>query len=308
MFYQGRRSSGQSFQLIRQAFLQADGLPFGEVLSEHDIQRAFEAEKVAFAQEEGDIYTPAITLWAFLSQTLHAQRLRSCAAAVSRVIVLCVTLGREPPSPDSGAYCRARAKLPETVLRRLVYEVADSLESRVPADWLWQGRHVKVGDGTTLLVADTPANQHVWPQPRTQKPGLGFPILRMVVLFSLATAAACGVAVGPYKGKETGEPALLRELFDRFQPGDVFLGDCCFSSYFLLAMFLARRLDVVVRHHQCRTTDCRRGQRLGKEDHVVQWCRPARPKWMDQETYVTIPTVSSSISAFCPSPCPTHFS
>ena len=161
MFYQGRRSSGQSFQLIRQAFLQADGLPFGEVLSEDDIQRAFEAEKVAFAQDEGDIYTPAITLWAFLSQTLHAQRLRSCAAAVSRVMVLCVTLGREPPSPDTGAYCRARAKLPEVVLRRLVYEVADSLESRVPADWLWQGRHVKVGDGTTLLVPDTPANQHV---------------------------------------------------------------------------------------------------------------------------------------------------
>jgi len=289
MFYHGRRSWGQSFQLVQQAFLQADGLPFSDVLSANDIQRAFQAEGVSFAQEEGDIYTPPVTLWAFLSQVLHAQRLRSCAAAVSRVIVLCVALGRRPPSPDTGAYCRARAKLPETVLRRLVYGVADQLESRVPADWLWLGRHVKMGDGTTLMTPDTPGNQRAWPQPRTQKPGLGFPILRLVVLFSLATAAVCGVAVGPYKGKGTGEPALLRDLFDRFQAGDIFLGDCYFCSYFLLALFLARQVDLVVRQHQRRTTDFRRGQRLGKEDHVVPWQRPARPDWMDEETYAAIP-------------------
>jgi len=154
MFYQGSRSCGQRFQWVRQAFLQADGLPFSDVLSEDDIQRAFETENACFAQDEGDIYTPAITLWAFLSQVLHAQRLRSCTAAVSRVIVLCVALGHQPPSPDTGTYCRARAKLPERVLSRLVYDLADSMESRVPADWLWQGRHVKVCDGTTLTAPD----------------------------------------------------------------------------------------------------------------------------------------------------------
>jgi len=141
MFYHGSGSRGQSFRLIRQAFLQGDGLPFGEVLSEEEIEQAFEAEDACFAQGEGDIYTPAITPWAFSSQVLHAGRLRSCTAAVSRVIVLCVALGRQPPSPDTGAYCRARAQLPERVLQRLVYDLADELESRVPADWLWQGRH-----------------------------------------------------------------------------------------------------------------------------------------------------------------------
>jgi hypothetical protein len=183
--YATGRAFARSFPLLRQAFLQSEGLPFSDVLSEDDIHRAFEAENACFAQDEGDIYTPAVTLWAFLSQTLHAGRLRSCTAAVSRVMVLCVALGRRPPSPDTGVYCRARAKLPESVLTRLVYQVGGQLESRVPADWLWLGRHVKVGDGTTLLAPDTRANQDVWPQPRTQKPGLGFPILRMVVLFSL---------------------------------------------------------------------------------------------------------------------------
>ncbi len=82
---------------------------------------------------------------------------------------------------------------------------------------------------------------------------------------------------------------MLRELLDRFQPGDVFLGDCCFCSYFMLALLLGRGVDVVTRQHQRRRTDFRCGQRLGDEDHVVVWQRPARPEWMDEETYATIP-------------------
>jgi len=151
LLYRAGQIGGQSFGLVRNAFLQAEGLPFADVLEEQSIQAAFAAEDACFALDEGDIYTPAVTLWAFLSQVLHAGRLRSCAAAVSRVIVLCVVLGRKPPSPDTGAYCRARAKLPERVLRRLVYTVGDELESRVPADWLWLGRHVKIGDATVAV-------------------------------------------------------------------------------------------------------------------------------------------------------------
>jgi putative transposase len=215
----------KSFSLVTHAFLQADDLPFRDVLSEEEIDAAFAAENAWFGEDDDDVYTPALTLWGWLAQVMHADKARSCVAAVARIVTLCVALGRRPPSPDTGAYCRARAKLPEAVLRRLVYSVGDTLESRVPSGWLWLDRHVKLGDGTTLLAPDTDANQHEWPQQRAQKPGLGFPILRMVVLLSLATAALCGLAVGPYKGKETGETALLRELLDRFQRGDVFLGD-----------------------------------------------------------------------------------
>ena len=275
--YTSAGSAPRAFLWCRTLFCRPTGLPFRDVLPEEEIDAAFVAENACFGEDEDDIYTPALTLWAWLSQVMHAGKLRSCVAAVARISVLCVVLGRQPPSPDTGTYCRARAKLPERVLRRLVYAVGDGLESRVPADWLWLGRHVKIGDGTTLLTPDTDANQEAWPQARTQKPGLGFPILRMVVLLSLATAALCGLAIGPYKGKETGEPALLRELLDRFQPGDVFLGDCCFCSYFLLALLLARGVDVVMRQHQRRRTDFRCGQRLGTKDHVVVWQRPQRP-------------------------------
>jgi putative transposase len=287
--YSHPRVGTKSFSLVQNAFLQADDLPFRDVLTEEDIHEAFVAENACFGEDDDDIYTPSLTLWGWLSQVMQADKARSCVAAVARIVALCVALGRKPPSPDTGTYCRARAKLPESVLQRLVYTVGNGLESRVPADWLWLGRHVKLGDGTTLLTPDTEANQDAWPQARTQKPGLGFPILRMVVLLSLASAALCGLAIGPYKGKETGEPALLRELLDCFQPGDVFLGDCCYCSYFLLALLLNCGVDVVVRQHQCRRTDFRSGQRLGDGDHVVVWERPARPTWMDEETYATIP-------------------
>ena len=287
--YTSPRLGTKSFSLVQHAFLQSDDLPFRDVLTEEEIQEAFVAENVRFGEDQDDIYTPSLTLWGWLSQALHAEKARSCVAAVARMSALCVALGRRPPSPDTGTYCRARAKLPERVLQRLVYTAGDELESRVPADWLWLGRHVKVGDGTTLLTPDTDANQKAWPQARTQKPGVGFPILRIVVLLSLATAALCGLAMGPYKGKQTGEPALLRELLDRFQTGDVFLGDCCFCSYFLLALLLGCGVDAVVRQHQCRLTDFRRGQRAGEGDHVVLWQRPQRPEWMDEETYATIP-------------------
>lgn len=287
--YTSPRVGTKSFSLVQHAFLQANDLPFRDVLPEEEIHAAFIAENACFGEDEDDIYTPSLTLWAWLAQVMHAEKARSCVAAVARIAALCVALGRKPPSPDTGTYCRARAKLLEGVLQRLVYAVGDGLESRVPADWLWLGRHVKMADGTTLLTPDTDENQAEWPQARTQKPGLGFPILRVVVLLSLASAALCGLAIGPYKGKETGEPALLRELLDRFQRGDVFLGDCAYCSYFLLALLLAQGVDVVTRQHQGRRTDFRSGQRLGNADHVVVWQRPQRPEWMDQKTYVTIP-------------------
>jgi hypothetical protein len=283
------RCGTKSFSLVQNAFLQANDLPFHDVLTEEEIHAAFVAEDACFGEDKDDIYTPALTLWGWLAQVTQAEKARSCVAAVARIVSLCVALGRRPPSPDTGAYCRARAKVPEAVIRRLVYTVGDGLESHVPGDWLWLGRHVKMADGTTLPTPATDPNQEVWPQARTQKPGLGFPILRIVALISLATAALGGLAIAPYKGKETGETALLRELLDRFQPGDVFLGDCCYCSYFMLALLLARGVDVVTRQHQRRQTDFRRGQRLSDGDHVVLWERPQRPEWMDEETYSTIP-------------------
>ena len=288
-FYKQSRSLPGRFRLVLASFLQRSGLPFADALPEEALQKAFAEEGASFAEEEDAVYTPAMTLWAFLSQVLFKDEQRSCVAAVTRVVVLLVALERGPCSSNTGAYCRARSKLSEKVIHRIMVEVADGCERQVDQEWLWHGRHVHLVDGTTVSMPDTPQNQEAYPQPPMQQKGLGFPIARLVVLLSLATGMLTDMALGPYTGKETGETALLRQLLNGFAPGDILLGDRYFCSYFMIALLMARGVDFVTRIHQRRETDLQRGQRLGKDDHLVQWTRPAKPDWMDQETYERMP-------------------
>lgn len=290
LFYRRRRGLLDRFQLVLRSFLQKKGLPFANVLPEEKIQQAFDEEGIDFACDDDDrVYTPALTLWAFLSQVLFKDEHRSCAAAVARVVTLLVALGRKPCSDNTGAYCRARAKLSQTVIRRLACDLASGCEDEVPQPWLWYGRHVKIPDGSTLNMPDTPENQKVFPQQKRQKEGVGFPIARILAVFSLATGMMMNLEIGPYAGKETGETALLRKRLDAFNAGDIFLGDCIFASYFMIALLRERGVDFVGRQHPSRITDFRRGERLGRRDHVVEWKRPDRPEWMDQETYDRMP-------------------
>jgi putative transposase len=288
-FYCARGLLPEGFRRVLLSFLQKPGLPFAEVLPAERIQTVFQEEGVCFGEGEQDMYTPAVALWAFLSQVLFKGEQRSCLAAVARVVVLLVALGRKPCSSNTGAYCRARAKLSERAIARLTREVASGCEQALGGEWLWHGRHVYLADGTTASMPDTPVNQAAYPQNPAQKEGLGFPVVRMVVLLSLATAMVGGMALGPYAGQDTGELALFRELLEQFREGDVLLADRHYCTYFMIALLLERRVDFVVRLHQRRAADFRHGQRLGKGDHLVLWMKPAKPEWMDQATYDRMP-------------------
>ena len=274
------------FSLVAQSFLTEPGLPFAAALSEKRIEQALAAEDFDEAEQNPDeeiVYTPAVTLWAFLSQMLFADEQRSCLAAVARVAVLWAALGKESAS-NSGAFCRARAKLSEAAIERLAREVADECEQQAPPDWRWCGRHVYLADGTTVSLLDTEENQACYPQHNVQPPGLGFPLVRLVALFSLATGLLHEVALRPYSGKETGEPALLRELFPRFQPGDVLLADRCYAGWFLIALLRQLGVDVVGRRklnrhlrqcHSFLTPFPASGSRLAARGAVVLNAVPA---------------------------------
>ncbi len=138
-------------------------------------------------------------------------------------------------------------------------------------------------------MPDTPENQAEYPQAKTQKPGCGLPIARVLVVFSLAVGAVLEAAIGQYKGKQTGESSLFRALHDVLESGDVALADRGFSGWFDLALLWQRGVDVVVRKHQKRATDFRQGQRLGHDDHLVRIPKPPRPKWMPPEQYAALP-------------------
>jgi hypothetical protein len=264
--------------------LDSDALPFHEVLDADMVRSAVNSEGVEFKDR---IYTPFVTICLFLSQVLD--RDHSCRAAVMRLIVWMALNGRKPCSADTTSYCEARIRLPLKVIVRLVHETAEKVEAGASDDWLWKGRRVSVVDGTTASMPDTPRNQAAFPQSTSQGVGLGFPLVRIVVIIALATGVVRDLALGPYKGKETGETALFRTLLDRLAAGEIALGDRCFASFFMLAELMQRDIDGLFRMHQRRKFDFRRGRRLGVEDHVVTWTKPERPEWMNEETYAQIP-------------------
>jgi hypothetical protein len=265
-------------------FAQAPGLPFADVLDGPTLHAALQAEAVPAPDCP---YTPLTTVRLFLSQALDPDP--SLGQAVRRLLAERAAAGLRPLSAATGAYSQARTRLPEGLLPRLARRVGDALQERAPVAWLWKGRDVKIVDGTTLSMPDTAANQAAWPQPPQERPGLGFPLARLVAVFSLAVGTVLDAAEGPYSGKQTGETALFRGLHGCLTAGDVVLSDRYFCSYFEIALLQRREVDVVMRLHQCRPVDFRRGQRLGPEDRVVVWKKPKRPAWLDEATYDRLP-------------------
>lgn len=260
------------------------GLYFAALLPEDRITEAFGAASELW---KGWIYTPAVTVWVFLSQCLSADH--SCRDAVARLIAWRVADGLDPCSADSSAYCTARDNLPEEACRRLLLETGRETDEEAPHQWRWLGHRVLNVDGSTLTMPDTAENQAEYPQVRSQKPGCGFPIARIVVVFSLAVGTVLEAAIGKYEGKQTGENSLFRTLHEMLQEDDVVLADRYFSGWFDIALVRQRGAHFVVRKHQLRPTDFRTGRRLGRDDHLVCWSKPPRPVWMSREQYDSLP-------------------
>ena len=110
------------------------------------------------------------------------------------------------------------------------------------------------------------------------------------MVICLATGVALDAAIGPHRGKGSGELGLVRRLLEGFNPGDVMLADALYCNYFLIAALVAQGVDVLFEQNGSRITDFRRGQSLGKRDHIVRWPKPAsRPEWMTPEQYAQAP-------------------
>ena len=201
-------------KLIADTFLGGSDMPFANVLPAEVVRTIFQKHNAWFGNTYNAIYNTVTTLWAFLSQTLSDGKTRSCSAAVARIIAFAMSVGKTPPSTNTGDYCAARTKLSVDAIRELQMLVDKNTKVAVPEKWLFNGRHAKLVDGFTATMADTPENQAAFPQHRKQKPGVGFLMMRSCVVLSLATACVTDATISPYRGKETGETALLRQMLD----------------------------------------------------------------------------------------------
>lgn len=280
-----RTSSSQQLELLCRQFGADTALPFAPLLRPDRVDRAL-AEVGATGR--ACVYTPALTLWAFLSQCLCPDG--SCRQAVARVLAWLVSQGARACSAKTDPYCKARQRLPLALFTGLARATGRDLAEHLPDGWRWRGHRVKLVDGSTVTMPDTPTLQAAYPQQCQQARGLGFPIARIVVVFCLATGAVLDAALGRYQGKATGENKLFRALAHGIDADDVVVGDRYYGSFWELALLNQRRAHGVFRVHHARRVDFRTGHRLGPNDHIVTWRRPAqRPDGMNAATYAGLP-------------------
>src|SRR3954470_5483315 len=267
---------------LRARFARNDGLPFADVLTEARIRDALDEHGVRYRDR---VFDPVTTLWGFLSQVLSDDH--SCRDAVARVIAHRAAGGLETCSPNTASYCNARGRLPTGVLSTLARGTAAELQAAAEEGWKWYGRSVFIADGSHLSLPDTSENRAASPQPVVQQPGIGFPMVRIAVLLSLATGACHDLAIAPYAGKGTGETTLLRQMYESLSPGDVVLADALFDNY-LLACELRERGNELVARVQAERVGSRTVEARPDGD-IILWRRPNKPRGMTGEQYRRYP-------------------
>ena len=157
MLYSSHGRFRQQFRFLSRQFLQDGDLPLSNVFSEKMVSDILEALEFCWVDR---IYTPLVTLWVFMSQVLSADH--SCRAAVARLIAHRISRGKGPCSPETGAYCQARKRLPEKFYSTVACQTGRTLEAGVDQNWLWKKRHVYMFDGSTVSMPDTPKNHVTW--------------------------------------------------------------------------------------------------------------------------------------------------
>ena len=281
------RSKLSQQRRVRRHATASDAFRFFDLLTSPEL---FDPLDASLPDHRERLFPPTETLSMFMAQAMKQDR--SCQGIVDDVAVKRLLHGLPLCSTKTGAYCKARQRLPLEMVSGLATITGDLIAGKVPNGWDWRGRRVLLVDGTTVTLPDTPANQATYPQQSGQKPGLGFPICRIVGITCLASGALRNAVMGKYKGKGASEQTLLRTLLDTFKTGDVILGDAFYATYFLLVELLLRGVDAVFEQHgsRKRSTDFRRGKKLGSRDHLITLTKPKiQPDWMTAEQYESAP-------------------
>lgn len=283
-----RSQQQRQCQRIGGTLQQIDAVDFFNVLTGPQLLEHTEAH---LPDHRERLYPPTVTLAMFMRQALSEDR--SCQRAVNGWAAQRVSEGLVPNSVDTGAYCRARQRLPVEMVKALTRESGRLLSAKALPGWRWHGRAVKLVDGSTISMPDTPQNQACYPQPDTQAAGVGFPLARVLAVICLSTGAVLEAAAGPYAGTGHSELGLLQSLGEAFNAGDVMLADSFYCNYFIIATLQAAGVDALFEQHAQRVIDVRRGRPQGACDYCAQWPRPDRPPWMTREQYACFPEALS---------------
>lgn len=232
------------------------------------------------------LFTLQRTFWLFLLQALTPKT--SLREACHHLRSLLALSSSEDPSVTTGAFSKARGRFPLTVLYQALHHSMKAACARAPRLPVLQGRDIRVIDGTSLRLADTPKNQGRFPQPSTQAEGCGFPVMKVLALFCLRSGAALNFVTARQSVHDT---PLAQKIWRHLRKGEVLLGDRAFGDFVTLALLPLQGVDVVARLHQARTPDFRKPhKRNGPDDATFVWKKPIkRPDWMSHARWLQVP-------------------
>ena len=274
----------KQFCEAQKSLQQENGLVFRPSINGEDLEQYLKYYPPDFRDR---VYSPDVTLFAFLGQALAANG--SCQDAVARVRADRIASGLSACSKNTSSYVRARQRIPLVGLENLAKSKAAELDSAMPDRWLWKGRSIKIIDGTTFSADDTLENQTAFPQHTNQKPGLGFPLIRLAILTSLSSGAAIDAAIGPYIG--LGELPLAVDLLSSLTANDILVADRYYLTYFFISLVIAKGADFVTRHFDHRQFNVIERRRINKREEILVLKKPRIPHtgWLSQADYESIP-------------------
>lgn len=259
-------------------------LAFFDSLSSGAVEEAIDRSGMEVRER---VYTPWTTLWLFLCQTMSRG---ACADAVACLIAHRLGKGQQPCSPSTTAYCEARSRLPEDFYKSILLQIGRNSSQQAPTEWKLYGRDIKVVDGTTASMPETEENCEEFPLQDPERAGISFPLARLLVVFSLSVGTVLEVAISPYRGKSTGEYAMLRTLVDSFEADDIFLGDRGFCSFCHIVELHQRGVDSVIKFERTRESNLSFVKQLTKNDRLYRWKKPSnKPETFTRAEFNALP-------------------
>lgn len=235
--------------------------------------------KDKFESKRKRIYCNEVTFWLWMAQMLNFNA--SCSAAVSMLQAWRLKASLPAISSKTPAYCKARGRLPIKLIEQLITQVLHVANRRVREQDRWKGFIIKSVDGSSVQLMDTEENQKKYPQPSMQKPGCGFPVMKILGLLNHAT--------GMWEKCLTAHPnehdsLTMRSLIEHLTERCLLLADRAFCSFEIILRLKNKGIECVMRLHQMREKGytLRKGKRIGKNERLVTWIKPkVKPKTSD---------------------------
>lgn len=260
-------------------------LPFGDLIK-NDERTLFLTQNQCNRKR---IYTPDVTLNAFLSQVVAQDG--SCQTAVNGLHVRRVAAKNVKNSLNTSSYSRARKRLKIDAIKTLAKNVSENAYSHSQESWRWMNKKVSILDGSTVAMADTPENIAIYPKRKNQKEFNGFPLSRVMLLSSLETGTIIDFCMAPFKGKGTGEIPLAAKLLDSIEPNSAVVADAMFVSYSFIGLCRSRNLDFLAPQKKNRKYQTVEERKLGPGDRIISIKKPRCPHtgWFDPQEYERLP-------------------